>query len=549
MYPPSDSLTGSYSPQIIGYGIRDPVIYKLLFLVGFFALCLSIVQPRRRSRRSGARTPPGPKGYPLIGNLLDIPPTHSWLQFKTWADQYGPLYRLRLGTREHVVISTEKIANDLLRERGNHYSSREQTFMATELLSDNLRPLLLPYNDRWRRVRKLMHRLTMPASALSYEPAQSLESKRLLFSLLHNPSAYQEIFEQYSGGLVFRIGYGKSIITGREEQLQRIIDVNHNLERIASPGAYLVDTFPVLKYLPTFMAPFKREAKRLHIIELGLFNELLNDVRIKVSEGRGQPCFAQTFLTEQTKLQLSDNEGAYALGTLFEAGTGTTAAAMMSFCLAMVLHPEWQKPLWEEVDRVCGDRMPEFSDIPQLPSVRATIKEVLRWRPVTAGGVPHLLIQDDIYDGIFFKAGTIVHANQWAIHREPALYPDPERFNPDRWLRPEYPTFKAPLSQFPSLQNFSSFGFGRRICPGLNIAERSLYILTARIVWACEFSKQRGRDDKEIKVPSYDYTSGFNTQPKPFSFDLKPRSEKRQQLVDDAWREAEAADPLREPGI
>ena len=389
----------------------------------------------------------------------------------------------------------------------------------------------------------------MPASASSYEPAQSLESKRLLFSLLHNPSAYQQIFEQYSGGLIFRIGYGKPIITGKEKQLQRILDVNHNLERIASPGAYLVDTFPVLKYLPTFMAPFNHEAKRLHAIELSLFNELLNDVRIKVSEGRGQPCFARTFLTEQTKLQLSDDEGAYALGTLFEAGTGTTAAAMMSFCLAMTLYPEWQKPLWEEVDRVCGDRMPEFSDIPQLPSVRAVIKEVLRWRPVTAGGVPHLLIKDDVYDGIFLKAGTIVHANQWAIHREPALYPDPERFNPDRWLRPEYPTFKAPLSQFPSLQNFSSFGFGRRICPGLNIAERSLYILTARIVWACEFSKQLGRDNKEIKVPSYDYTSGFNTQPKPFPFHLKPRSEKRQRLVDDAWREAEAADPLRVPGI
>ena len=389
----------------------------------------------------------------------------------------------------------------------------------------------------------------MPASASSYEPAQSLESKRLLFSLLHNPSAYQQIFEQYSGGLIFRIGYGKPIVTGKEKQLQRILDVNHNLERIASPGAYLVDTFPVLKYLPTFMAPFKREARRLHAMELSLFNELLNDVRTKVSEGRGQPCFARTFLTEQAKLQLSDDEGAYALGTLFEAGTGTTAAAMMSFCLAMTLYPEWQKPLWDEVDRVCGDRIPEFSDIPQLPSVRAVIKEVLRWRPVTAGGVPHLLIKDDVYDGIFLKAGTIVHANQWAIHREPALYPDPERFNPDRWLRPEYPTFKAPLSQFPSLQNFSSFGFGRRICPGLNIAERSLYILTSRIVWACEFSKQRGLDNKEIMVPSYDYTSGFNTQPKPFPFDLKPRSEKRRQLVDDAWREAEAADPLRVPGI
>lgn len=88
----------------------------------------------------------GHSGLPLLGNLLQIPPQHSWLQFKAWADEYGPIFRLKLGLREHVVISSETIANDLLRERGNYYSSREQVPMAAELLSDNLRPLLLPYN-------------------------------------------------------------------------------------------------------------------------------------------------------------------------------------------------------------------------------------------------------------------------------------------------------------------------------------------------------------------------------------------------------------------
>lgn len=85
-------------------------------------------------------------GYPLVGNLPLLPPNHTWLKFKEWADQYGPIYRLTLGNRQHVIISTEDIANSLLRERGNYYSSREQTPMSAELLSDNLRPLLLPYN-------------------------------------------------------------------------------------------------------------------------------------------------------------------------------------------------------------------------------------------------------------------------------------------------------------------------------------------------------------------------------------------------------------------
>ena len=321
--------------------------------------------------------------------------------------------------------------------------------------------------------------------------------------------------------------------------------MNHNLERVASPGAYLVDTIPMLNYLPEALAPFKREGRRLHALELGLFRERLDNTRAAMRADVALPSFAQTFLQEQDKLQLSDDEGAYAVGTLFEAGSGTTAAAMMSFCLAMTLHPEWQGAMWKELDRVCGDRMPDFEDIPELPTVRAVIKEVLRWRPVTAGGVPHKLTRDDVYNGVFMRAGTIVHANQWAIHREEALYPEPERFNPVRWLSADYPTYREPLAKFPSLQNFSSFGFGRRICPGMNIAERSLYILTARIAWACEFSKKRGPNGEEIEAPPYNYTSGFNTQPKPFPFELRARSEQRRILVEQARRKAEAADPMR----
>ena len=99
---------------------------------------------------------------------------------------------------------------------------------------------------------------------------------------------------------------------------------------------------------------------------------------------------------------------------MFGAGSGTTAAAMMSFVLAMVHHPKWQKKVQDEVDEQVGnDRMPEFSDMPKLPTVRAFVKEVLRWRPVTAGGIPHMSVEDDVYEGLFIPAGTNVHPNQW----------------------------------------------------------------------------------------------------------------------------------------
>lgn len=259
-----------------------------------------------------------------------------------------------------------------------------------------------------------MHHLAMPSAASSYQPTQLLESTRLLHDLLREPSRYETWFERYASGLIFRLAFGKKLLTGDESHVKRILKVVHTVERVASPGAYLVDAFPSLMYLPAALAPFKRELGRLHAEELGLFRELLEDARVGMEKEEGPGCWERTFLERQTEFGLSDDEGAYVVGTLFEAGSGTTAAAMMSFVLAMVLHPEWQRAVQDEVDRVVGDaRMPDFDDMPNLPTVRAVVKETLRWRPVTAGGVPHQLVKDDVYDGFFLPAGTNVHPNQW----------------------------------------------------------------------------------------------------------------------------------------
>ena len=87
---------------------------------------------------------------------------------------------------------------------------------------------------------------------------------------------------------------------------------------------------------------------------------------------------------------LNDFEIAYGLGTLLEGGSGTTSSAMQSFCLAMWHYPEWQTKIQKEVDQVVGDqRTPSFDDWPALPTVRAAMKETLRWRPVVPNGEYH----------------------------------------------------------------------------------------------------------------------------------------------------------------
>lgn len=142
-------------------------------------------------------------------------------------------------------------------------------------------------------------------------------------------------------------------------------------------------------------------------------------------------------------------------------------------------------------------------------------------------GIPHLCTKDDSYNGFFIPRGAIVHGNLYAMFKDESTYPDAEQYNPDRWLDPEYPTFQSPLSQYPNLKRFSHFGFGRRICPGLALAERALFIETTMLMWACSVDKKLDAKGKIIPVHWYDYRPGNNTGPQRFDFSLRIRSDGR----------------------
>lgn len=87
--------------------------------------------------------PPGPPTLPFIGNLHQIPKSRRHLQFQKWAQQYGPIYSLILGTKVLIVLSTDQAVKDLLDKRSTIYSSRTENYLANEVLSGGSRLLLL----------------------------------------------------------------------------------------------------------------------------------------------------------------------------------------------------------------------------------------------------------------------------------------------------------------------------------------------------------------------------------------------------------------------
>ena len=139
--------------------------------------------------------------------------------------------------------------------------------------------------------------------------------------------------------------------------------------------------------------------------------------------------------------------------------------------------------------------------------------------------------KDDTYNGYFIPKGAIIHGNQFGMFKDPTIYPDPETYNPERWLKPEYPTYQEPLTEFPNLKRFSAFGFGRRICPGLPSAERTLFIEVATLLWACDIIHKLDKDGNVIPVPWYDTRPGNNTGPKHFHFDISVRDPARMHIL------------------
>lgn len=225
---------------------------------------------------------------------------------------------------------------------------------------------------------------------------------------------------------------------------------------------------------------------------------------------------------------------------LIEAGSETTSSSLNSAILHLAANPEVQLRARAELDRVIGsERLPCFLDESNLPYIRAIVTETLRIRPVTSIGTPHYTTKDLVYNDFFIPANTVVAINQYALHFD-ERYKDASRFRPERYLQNLEKAGVSAAQPDPFLRNHFSFGAGRRICPGLHLAENSLFITVAMILWAFEIRPPLDPDGREQDVDVSDaaYELGVNTLPLPYSMRFVPLTEAKAELVKSEWQRA-----------
>ncbi|KAJ3521356.1 hypothetical protein NM688_g9026 [Phlebia brevispora] len=491
-----------------------------LALVGVRIL-LSLI----RSYRLERSMPPGPRGLPFIGNALQLSTKLQFLQFDKWAERFGPIYSLNVLGQRIVVLNSFKHAANLFEHRSNIYSDRPRLIMPERFTGGYLLATM-PFGELWRKMRRATHEAFNPRAVEAYRSVQEKHAASLGLKLIHDPQNWDSHIMHSVGASMVTIIYGpQKNVAARDAMVDCINDFVRRLSRASAPGEYLVEAFPFLVHLPDFLAPWKRESREWYKADTAMFVQYLNDIEESLKQGdvTREWSFGAYLVQDADKLGLSKVESAWLTGMIFGAGVDTSAAMVMAFVLAMVLNPDVMKQGQAVVDAAVGrDRMPTAADVDQLPYIIALVKETLRWRVSAPIGVPHRCIEDNWYNGYFIPKDTLVIGNSWGMNRDPVLFPDYDAFRPERFLDVD-----GQLTDLiPDTHGLGhlSFGAGKRICPGKDLATQSLFINFAVMLWAFDFAQETDEAGCPVAPSSMEFIDNVITvRPARFKCLIRPR--------------------------
>ncbi|KAF9009917.1 cytochrome P450 [Cyathus striatus] len=527
----------SYFPPLLLLTVATPILYTL-----WNKYVIS---------HAGARLPPGPKGYPMIGNIYDMPPHEkAWFEYAEWSKQYGDVIYMNMFGTPTIILNSLKAVSELLDKRSGNYADRPDMVMANDLMGWDWDFAHMPYSERWRQHRKIFHQYFQPRSVLAHQQVQRRATGDLLRQLVESPDRFTSHVRHHSGSTILSIVYGYKIQPENDYYVELANEAVRGLGLVVHAGSFLVDYLPFLKYIPAWVpgAGFQKIAKRWKVATNKLRNDPFEIVKKEMAR-----VAVPSFVTENLE-KMSQHSEDYiseeiiknSAGLAYIAGSDTTVSVILTWMLAMIHYPDVFARAHAEMDSVIGkSRLPDFQDRTSLPYLEAMLSETLRWQPTTPLAIPHRASAEDIYEGYYIPKGTMLcyfslknnllsmlrrrnFGTQclvgWAIMRDNTLYPEPEKFKPERFLK------QVGKQLPPDPITAGAFGYGRRICPGRYLALNTAWITIASILACFNISEPVGSDGKPF-LPLIEYTGGVVVHPKPFPISLTPRSPEAVQLI------------------
>ncbi|KAH9478398.1 Cytochrome P450 monooxygenase COX2 [Psilocybe cubensis] len=444
--------------------------------------------------------PPGPKPLPLIGNLFDLPISNAALVYTEWTKKYNSpiLYAEALGNRIVILNDLKDVAQLLENpDRARNYADRP-VIPIVEVMGWSNNVAIMPYGDVWRQHRRIIqNNFNNPKSVQKLEPIQTKKVRQLLQGLFNTPEKFEAHSKMFSTSLTISLTHGYEIKSIDEPCVTMADEALLMGVRLLVPGASLMNVFPVLQHVPEWFpgASARKTAGVIRRMTDEIVRFPLEYVKQSFEAGTAVPSLVADFYEKMYTIGASEVEEemiknvAY---TVYGAASDTTISFTGSFFYLMAANPQSQRQAHAEIDRVLGSkRLPTLADRDSLPYLEAMYREVLRLRPPFPLGVPHKVIEDDLYKGYLIPKGTTVFTNMWAMSRDEVVYPDPDIFKPERYFDAEGKLMD---------ENLLGYGFGRRICAGKRLASSTVWLMMASVLACFEITPRKDKDGNTMEV-------------------------------------------------
>nr|ALO20342.1 cytochrome P450 [Cynodon dactylon] len=450
------------------------------------------------------RLPPGPRAVPVLGHLhLLKKPIHAALA--RLASQHGPLFSLRLGSRPAVVVTSAELARECFTEHDVTFATRPR-FASLDLVSFGGTTLPTSrYGPYWRNLRRVatvhllsahrvgcmlpvvssevraMARRVYRAAAAAPRGAARVELKRRLFEL--SLSALMETIARTKTSRAE--ADADRDMSPETQEFKEALD-----EFIPLIGAANVwDFLPLLRWLDVFgvrrkilAAVSRRDAFLQRLIDAE--RRRLGDDN-SCNDGSDKKSMIAVLLNlQKTEPEVYTDATIMALCTSMFTGGAETTATTTEWAMSLLLnHPDVLKKAQAEMDVSVGtSRLVTAADVPHLGYLQCIISETLRLYPAVPTLVPHESTADCVIGGHHHvPAGTMLLVNGYAIHRDPATWPDPAAFRPER-----FEDGKAE-GKF-----IITFGMGRRKCPGETLALRTIGLVLGMLIQCFDWDTADG---------------------------------------------------------
>jgi ent-kaurene oxidase len=439
------------------------------------------------------KIPPSIPGLPLLGNLLQLTEKKPHRSFTTWAAKYGPIFSIQVGSVKQVVITSPEIAKEAMITKYEAISSRKMPLALQILTRDKTMVAMSDYGDEHRMLKKLavVHLLNSNTQKQN-RPIRETD----LFNMLDAMFVDLKNTGPQSGGSVIDVrdyikrdlfpfsmfqvwGYMPEEVDCPELGVVTKWEIFEAL--VISPMKTVIevdwrDFFPACKWLPNKSVEenIKAVERRRTLIIKGLIKEQRRRLKNQ-PEGPGR-CYADILLTQAT--HLSDVQLEQSLWEPIIESTDTILVTTEWIMFELASNPAIQERLYKEVVDVTGGhgyetiRMVTEDDIPCMPYLSAVIKETLRKYPPVPLLPSRYVEKDTTLGGYDIPKGWQVLINIFGINNDPNVWPNPEKWDPERVLNNE--------SLDMGIKNLSimPFGAGKRLCAGIT---QAMFLITMNV--------------------------------------------------------------------